>query len=58
MINKETSLKLALLSFVSAVLVVCIHAPVTREPGFSMFFETLFGSKIPSVAVPFFLLGG
>ena len=56
MIEKRVSLKLALMSFVAAVLVVCIHAPVTREPGFSMWFEDFFGSKIPSVAVPFFFV--
>ena len=54
MITKETSLKLSFMSFVAAVLVVCIHAPVTREAGFSLFFETFFGSVLPSVAVPFF----
>lgn len=53
-IPKEISLKLQLLSFVAVVLVVCIHLPMTRDPGFSLFFETLIGSKIALSAVPFF----
>ena len=54
MIDKCISRKLALMSFVAAVLVVCIHVPVTREYGFSMWFEDFIGSKTASTAVPFF----
>ena len=56
MVTEETSLKIKLLSFVSAILVVFIHLPVTREIGFSMWFEDFFGSKVPLVAVPFFFV--
>ena len=56
MISRENSLKISLLSFIAAVMVVFIHLPVTREIGFSMWFQDFFGSKIPSVAVPFFFV--
>lgn len=53
-INESTSIKISLLSLLASVLVVSIHAPCTRQPGFSMLFETYISTYIASVAVPFF----
>ena len=43
MISKETSIKLAFMSFVAAVLVVCIHAPSTPVHGMTKLFESATG---------------
>ena len=43
MISKETSLKMSLLSFVAAILVVCIHAPATPVHGMTQLFESATG---------------
>ena len=53
-ITSETSLKIKFLSFLAAVLVVCIHAPATTEVGLSKWIENLVGTQIASCAVPFF----
>lgn len=55
-ISRENSLKVSLLSFVAAILVVSIHVPSTREQGFSMLFENFIGTYIASAAVPFFFI--
>ena len=56
MIEKRVSLKLALMSFVAAVLVVCIHAPYTPVRGLSQLFEDFVGTHLASAAVPFFFI--
>lgn len=56
MIEKRVSLKLALMSFVAAVLVVCIHAPYTPVHGLSQLFEDFVGTHLAAAAVPFFFI--
>ena len=53
-ISTAASNRIAWLSMAAAVLVVAIHAPSTRTHGFSFFCESLIGTHIASVAVPFF----
>ena len=55
-IDEHTSKKISLLSLIAAILVVSIHAPVTRQSGSSMFFETFLSTYVASVAVPFFFV--
>lgn len=56
MIEKRVSLKLALMSFVAAVLVVCIHAPSTSTYGLTQLFENFVGRYLAAAAVPFFFV--
>lgn len=55
-VEKRSSLKLALMSFVAAVLVVCVHAPFTHVRSLSQLFEGFVGSHLAAVAVPFFFI--
>lgn len=56
MISKGTSLKFAFMSFVAAVLVVCIHAPSTPVHGMTQLFESFIGTHLAAAAVPFFFI--
>lgn len=55
-IAEHTSKKLSLLSFIAAVLVVCLHAPTTPEKGASWCIETFVSTHLSSIAVPFFFV--
>lgn len=46
MILRDNSFKLAFMSFVATVFVVCIYAPITRDYGFSVLFGDFFGFRV------------
>ena len=55
-VRKESSLRISMVSFIAAILVVSIHIPITSTRGCSWFLEHLIGTYIAQIAVPFFFV--
>lgn len=53
-IDKTTSTKLSFFAFISAVMVVLIHAPTAANAGISTYVEVMLSDRLCQIAVPFF----